>query len=253
MLRLGRKDNDIKHFVDYLPRDVKNIVEPYGGFFAVIRKEYWDDKYDKFVNENDENMCYIYKHPDALFRAAKKINEFINSIKEDKKDMTDFKKKKREMAREIKIFLTYASFHHHLIDYFKRALSHPKNVFIMPYLSDFIKKWKTINFSCKDAVKVIELFSTDPNTFIFIDPPYYNSYNTQYQQTRSVCYNVEDELKAIKKIMISRQTKAKIMLVINSVPFVDELFKDMIITSYEKIYALTKKKDILHVIINFSP
>jgi site-specific DNA-adenine methylase len=35
--RLGNKQQDIQFFKKYLPLDVKTIVEPFGGTFAITR------------------------------------------------------------------------------------------------------------------------------------------------------------------------------------------------------------------------
>jgi len=47
--RLGNKTTDIKHFRDLLPIDVKFVIEPFGGTFAVIRIIYGDKKYKKYI------------------------------------------------------------------------------------------------------------------------------------------------------------------------------------------------------------
>lgn len=60
--RTGNKTTDIKFFIDYLPMDVKTVVEPFGGSFAVIRDVYADKKYKKIVNDADDILYYIYKH-----------------------------------------------------------------------------------------------------------------------------------------------------------------------------------------------
>ena len=60
--RFGNKTNDIKHFKHLLPLDVKIVVEPFGGTFAVTRIIYNDDKYVNYVNDNDETLYYIYKN-----------------------------------------------------------------------------------------------------------------------------------------------------------------------------------------------
>ena len=34
--RIGSKQNDLKHFKQFLPLDVETVAEPFGGSFAVI-------------------------------------------------------------------------------------------------------------------------------------------------------------------------------------------------------------------------
>ena len=60
--REGSKQNDIKYFSHLLPLDVKRVVEPFAGSFAVIKLFYKDlSKYDFHINDNDEKLflCII--------------------------------------------------------------------------------------------------------------------------------------------------------------------------------------------------
>ena len=59
--RLGNKQNDIKYFSQFLPLDVKTVVEPFGGSFAVIKHFYKDiNTYDFHINDADENLFCMY-------------------------------------------------------------------------------------------------------------------------------------------------------------------------------------------------
>ena len=71
--RLGNKTNDIKYFKDLLPMDVKTVIEPFGGTFAVSRIVYNDDKYKKIVNDNDPQISEIYNNPDKYMELKIKL------------------------------------------------------------------------------------------------------------------------------------------------------------------------------------
>lgn len=64
--RMGSKTNDIKEFIDILPMNVTNIIEPFGGSFAVSRDVYPDKKYNKYINDLDPMIVYLYDHPEEL-------------------------------------------------------------------------------------------------------------------------------------------------------------------------------------------
>ena len=65
--RIGSKQNDLKFFKQYLPLDVKTVVEPFAGSFAVIKHFYVDlNRYDFHINDNDETLQYLYHNPQAL-------------------------------------------------------------------------------------------------------------------------------------------------------------------------------------------
>ncbi len=76
--RIGSKTNDIKYFNHLLPLDVKKVVEPFGGSFAVIRDVYTDNKYKKYVNDNDEILNHIYNKLDDLKIGYEKWNVIYN-------------------------------------------------------------------------------------------------------------------------------------------------------------------------------
>ena len=74
--RLGNKENDIKFFKHLLPLDVKTVVEPFAGSFAVIKHFYVDlNKYDFHINDNDETLHYLYHNPQALIDMRLKLNK----------------------------------------------------------------------------------------------------------------------------------------------------------------------------------
>ena len=66
--RLGNKEIDFKHFKHLLPTNCLNIVEPFGGTFAIIRLFYYEDKYNKYVNDSDYNLYYRYINIDEVKR-----------------------------------------------------------------------------------------------------------------------------------------------------------------------------------------
>ena len=72
---MGSKTNDIKYFKNLLPMDVENVIEPFGGSFAVIRTIYNNDKYNKFINDNDPDLFYVYQHPNELIDGIRIWNE----------------------------------------------------------------------------------------------------------------------------------------------------------------------------------
>jgi site-specific DNA-adenine methylase len=84
--RLGSKDNDIKYFVKYLPIDIKTVVEPFGGSFAVIKKFYKAiHKYNFHINDTDPILFYIYKNYKLYLDSLKTVNEeYLKYPKEDK-------------------------------------------------------------------------------------------------------------------------------------------------------------------------
>lgn len=53
--RLGNKQTDIKFFENMLPtKNIKTVVEPFAGTFAIIRNVYYDSKYKRVINDKDD-------------------------------------------------------------------------------------------------------------------------------------------------------------------------------------------------------
>lgn len=233
--RIGSKTNDIKYFREYLPLDIKNVVEPFGGSFAVIRDVYYDDKYNKFVNDLDPELYYVYKHTNELIDGFKKwniINE-KNITTSDKVKLFE----KEKMNDNIKKYVLKNSL-------VRGSLTKRKSADSFTNDTELIKK---IKFSHEDAFKIIEDFRKKKDTFIFLDPPYLFSDNSGYfpQDADS---DMTSYLFKFLNIMKDKTTKAKIMLIINDLSVIRDIFKDFVVDSYGKTYQISKKK-MKHLII----
>jgi len=170
--RSGSKTNDIKYFIDLLPKDVKIVVEPFGGSFAVIRDVYSDDKYIKYVNDNDPNLAYIYDNPEELIKGYEVWNKINDAEMTAKEKITKFMKTK--MNKFLKEYILQSQV-------VRGTITNSKN---LDNAINDIKFMNKINFTFGDAFKVIEKFRKNKNAFIFLDPPYLFSNNqTYYSQT----------------------------------------------------------------------
>jgi len=249
--RLGNKDNDIKFFLKYLPKDIKNVIEPFGGTFACIKKEYNDDKYNKYVNDLDDNLYLIYTNPELYLECKKKFNEiaekhlivdsktvnYNNFIEEFNKVEMNIKLKDyiiRECiirGRMVKINKTLKTYD------FKKYL-------------DFHKK---INFTNDDYKIIIDKFKYNEDSFIILDPPYLFSDNNNYKSQRDDS-DMSDIMVYILELFNDEKVKCKLLFIINKLKIISYLFKNYIVGEYEKIYQIAKKKE-THLIIakNINP
>ena len=76
--RLGNKENDIKYFSHLLPLDVKTVVEPFAGSFAVSKFFYKDPNQYKFhINDKNEVLFLGREKKEVL----KEIKKFIRNRK----------------------------------------------------------------------------------------------------------------------------------------------------------------------------
>lgn len=237
--RVGSKTNDIKYFKDLLPMDVKIVVEPYGGSFAVIRDVYGDKKYKKYVNDLDDELYYVYENPDELIEGYKKWN-IINGIENlyTKDKLIKFNKLK--LNESIKNYITQNVT-------VKGTITNSKNV---NDTEEDLKLMKQIEFSNEDAFIVIEKFRKNKNAFIFLDPPYLFSNNASYLPQKEN-EDMTDWYMKYLDILNDKTTKAKIMLVINNLAILRILFKDFVKKQYDKIYQFGKRKSSHLIITNY--
>ena len=245
--RLGNKTTDIKYFKEYLPLECKNIVEPFGGTFAVIKNIYSDQKYKKYVNDNDETLYKIYCNPLEYTKLIIEVNnlaknnlfdngnvnykEFIkefNKLKYDD-DLKDFYKKEKIVRGT-------------LVKYLKSNIIFDKQIEFM----------KTINFSSIDYLECINKHVKNNDTFIFLDPPYLFSDNSNYsKQARKDGEDMTNMLYEILEVFQSKKTKAKIMMIINDMKIIRWMFGKYIKGDYNKIYQLGKRKAKHLIICNY--
>lgn len=240
--RLGNKQQDLKHFETYLPVDVKYVVEPFGGTFAVSRLFYTDDKYKKFVNDTDPVIYEIYKNPEKYNKLKIALNAI--AIKHlNSKGEVNFKKFIKEVDETIQPS--------NMLDYWKKErivknviVKHVKN----PSSTDQVSLMKKIKFSNDDYLKIIDKFSKKKDAFIFLDPPYLFSDNSQYSNQNGDDTDMSDMVINILNIMNDPKTKAKIMLIINDLKLVRMIYGDLVKSSYSKMYGISNKK-VQHLII----
>jgi site-specific DNA-adenine methylase len=250
--RLGNKTNDIKYFKEYLPLDVKNVVEPFGGTFAVIRNVYDDKKYKKYVNDNDEILFKIYTHSEDYSKmsiefnniASNNLNENGNTIYENViNEIQKIEQSKKYDQDLINYWKTEKIIRGRLIKVIKnKNMNHDK----------FIKVMKEIKFSNIDYLEYLKKFIYKKDTFIFLDPPYLFSDNSQYSQQKRIdgC-DMTDILYEILEIFNNKKVKARIMLIINDMKIIRWMFKNYIKGSYDKIYQIAKRKDKHLIITNY--
>lgn len=247
--RLGNKEQDIKYFQNYLPLDVLNIIEPFGGTFAVSRTIYKDDKYKKFVNDNDEKLFEIYKNPEKYAIFSKKMNDIAKKNK-NSSGHVEYKKWLEEIKNDKTIDMESNFFKHWHGD---KVIRGGMIKTIENYNTDeSIEIMKKINFTGVDYMEIINKFKKDKNAFIFIDPPYLFSDNTQYsKQQRESGQDMTDIIINILEIIKDKKNKAKIMLVINDLKILRWLYNGYIKTDYNKVYQIGKRRDKILVICNY--
>jgi len=246
--RLGNKTTDIKYFKDLLPMESKYIIEPFGGTFALSRIVYKDQKYKKFVNDNDPTLWEIYKNPQLYSDLLTKVNNHASKNYDEKKKYIIFKDFLKDIEDDKTIDKNTPMYKYLRYEKFIRGnlYKHCKKI----NHTIFLEQMKDIKFSNDDYVEVINKFKNKKDAFIFLDPPYLFSDNSQYskQQTDS---DMTDIIVHLLSLFNDKNVKCKLMLVINDLKLLRFLFKDFIKGDYSKVYQLSKKKNKHLIICNY--
>lgn len=245
--RMGSKDNDIKFFKELLPLDVDCVCEPFAGSFAVTRIIYSDDKYKKCLNDNDSKLFAIFRHP---LEYLEKRNKF------------------KEVCKDI---ITANNSHHYILKYINESplidKEDPHYQFLIESatVKGMYKERPEVKADCLQIkillgenneitndhfLTTLNHHRTNPNCFIFLDPPYLFSDNTTYEAQE----NGEDMTKIlvdILEVFKDITTTAKIMLIINKLSIIEYLFTGFIKGEYNKIYQTNKRKSVHLIITNY--
>lgn len=242
--RIGSKDNDLKYFEHLLPTNINRIVEPFGGSYAVTRLFYENYDIEKIINDNDDVLYETYTNPKEFIRLLKVWNKIYDKCFIEEKNYSDgkcilkkWKKTKGNEKIKYHIYLTLKSSGHV-----------KKKIFTKKEEKEYLESLTKIDFKNDDYKKLLKKYQKNKNTFIFLDPPYINSYNEDYKNLK------ENPMLIIEYIYIyinDPKTKAKVMLIINETPQIKKLFKNQIKDKYEKIYQLKKKRENLLIITNY--
>jgi len=242
-VRLGNKQTDIKFFNNYLPKDIKTIIEPFAGSFAVIRNVYYDDKYKKIINDYDIDL---YNFLNKIKNNKDDINEIYNKIMpiDDKKDFLNYID---DMDKSIKIIL-YNTFIARGF-YKKKKL---KTDFTI--LSTFLNN-DNVTIDNKNYKYYLDLYKNDKEAFIFCDPPYFDSDNTSYNM-QSFINNDNKTIQDNTQMYVDlskfiKECQCKIMIVCNKNALMCYIFDGYVKGEYKRIYQISKKINTHLIITNY--
>jgi hypothetical protein len=249
----GSKQQHIKHFEKYLPKkeEIETVCEPFAGSFAVIRNIYYDVK-NIYCADNDEIYTEQIKSIFNDLEGYKREKENIIKFYTENNNKPDEKKKrqvyiKRDILRE---FMKTLKFHRYDNLIARGVINMPSLLYDYNDLKKLYDKIIWFN----DYKIVFEKLKNDDKSFLFIDPPYFQSANKSYSgdDYRDKDKNLNDNTKIyidILQFMIG--AKCKVMLIVNNSEIIKYLFNDYYKGCYNKIYSLSKNKTVLNIYTNY--
>jgi site-specific DNA-adenine methylase len=252
----GNKKNEYnKYLKDIILNNInKNniFVEPFTGSSIISYNLYMTNDIKCHINDIDHFRIEFYKKCKDL-NYMNEINKQLLNIKnqEDYDKLVDKKKINSEYQSYIFSRL-YHSYRYGLYDPDKKIklLNLNWNKFLNNCIDITNQDWKII----------MEKYKDDNNAFIYLDPPYLNSFNSFYINYDNNKKDKKDNtIIYIDILNYLKICKCKILMSINKNGITSYLYKDFIKDSYNYSYNFThkskelnyKNKDDILIITNF--
>jgi site-specific DNA-adenine methylase len=224
---VGNKYNEVDEFEKFLPprNNINKIVEVFGGAFGLTRRLYCDDKNIlKIINDKSEEVFEYYK--DLLDNNLSLLKKLLNKII-DMEDTKQIRKIIKDSEIPYKSMLIQTTLYR---DIKKRTTK--ETIKRIEDLS--VQMDNKYVFTHEDYSVLFRRFKNDNKAFIFLDPPYVDSYNVTYKVHQPTIKMYED----IRDLLDT--SEAYVMLVINKNAFTTKLYKPWVVHTYDKLYQLNK-------------
>lgn len=239
----GNKRREVKIIYDQLNLndDIKYIVEPFCGTFALsyyISLQH-PNKYTYILNDNHPRLIELIE----LSKNEEEFNKFIDKVKnivyDESYDKNKHNETRRNINNDLESYFIINTFYNVRVGCFPiiKNINYDK-MKIKPVLN-FIRNEKFI-LTCKDAVEIYDEYKDREDSIIFLDPPYYNTWNNYGNKSNTDIY----------KYLYDNDfnlNKAHIIIVVDKHWTMEALFKNYIVSDHNIEYQArhTKTKHIL--------
>jgi hypothetical protein len=245
----GNKRNECEDLYKRIEKHIKDdtvFIEPYCGSCAVSYYIWLKHPNLKFIlNDGDKFLFEMYK----LMKnetEINKLNEWYNKLMEEK--IT--KERYKEIIKEDNFYGEYLKRKFYRL----RPGMYPEVKGKICFTKKDIREYGIYNFfnnanieyKCIDAVELIKQEKDKKNNIIFIDPPYINTYNKDY--------NYEGNGNIYEYCFKNNINKFNCVLfgILETNWIISLLFPNNIIYQYDKKYEQSKKKTTHLIIANKS-
>ena len=236
---VGNKENELKYLLPIIKENINEdtiFIEPFCGSCIVSYNVFKLNTVKEFhINDIDEMRMKFYNDITDISKREEfyKIqNDIIENGEEDYYIYED----KTELKRE---YISY------LLNYRIDTFRFPTKI-SSTKISDNWMEFLTIANKTNDDWKVImEKYKDNKNAFIYLDPPYLESYNAgynKYEKSIETDGTIIDNTKIYIDILnYLKNSKCKILFSINKNAITEHIYKDYINNTYIKNYSNTIK------------
>jgi len=242
----GSKYKETKIIYPFLKLDnINTIVEPFCGSCGF--------SYYLFKNKELNNIKYHLNDFD------KQLILFLNDIKSDgtKKYIDYYNINVEKYIKNKNDWQTLVKIHDNLNEYFiyshLRGRGNMKDI-RRNHINDdrfinvekFIRMNDTI-LTNKDYTEILKKYHNKKNVLIFLDPPYFDSFNSMYMGMKGKT-QIDNTQMYINILNFLKTCKCQCMMILNDCALFRYLFSEYIVHTYDKIYQSTKRH-VKHIII----
>lgn len=257
----GSKKNDIKYFEKYIPDNIECIIEPFGGSgYLSLYMFSKNNKLKCIINDIDFNLINFFnqikKDPDHIISEYNKLLLSYSNKNEYKKIIDEYKKNEGDDKKKAILYLFFNKCYYihqgQYPDNFRKFFPIEKDKY-----KTFFNWINNTTFICGDYIEIYNLHKNNKKNFIFLDPPYLDSFNASYSSHK---FNNNDNTKIYIEILelMKKNKKNYLLYIINSNGLTKYLYKDFIIAEYDKLYNNVKKNidgtyernKVIHLIIS---
>jgi hypothetical protein len=244
---VGNKTTELKLLLPIIEPHITNksiFVEPFCGSCVVSHAIYKNHENINFhVNDIDENRIQFYinmKDEEERTKLYKLEESIVNLGSEEYNKIIKKNEPKAMMTEYIPYIISRR------INAFRYGLYPTTKKIILKEISEswinFFKKSKITN---NDFKEVMNEYKDNKDAFLYLDPPYMDSYNGGYSSFYSKNYNDDLSIKDNTEMYIYlleflKDCKCKVLFSINNCALTKYIYKDFIKDTYNKIYQSTQ-------------
>lgn len=239
---MGNKKNELKFLLPIIEPQITTstiFVEPFCGSsivsFNIFKKI--NKNIDFHINDLDTFRINFYKNM-TKEKERQKLYKLENEIVEKGEEFyNNIVKGKDDDYLKYVISKRIHSFRHGIFPTNKKIILHE----ITDNWKEFLNKSIITN---NDYLDILNKYKDNENAFLYLDPPYMDSYNAGYSTYQNKTH--DEDLKVIDNtemyinfLEILKNGKCKVLFSINNCALTKYLYKDFIKESYNHIYQST--------------
>lgn len=252
---IGNKYKELDNILKYIPKEYNLLLDPFCGSLALPLQLLNGN--DKKAVLNDINRDVIDFYNNVKIHGTEEIFKFIPKRYEITKDLynktlQDFSNKKG-LEKSANFLLIQKCCFRGFFRYDKEGIirsNYNNRNAIFDYIKNPIYEeiFKRCDFTNNNYDVIFKDYN-DENNFMFLDPPYDDTWNDYYGK-----FSKEEHIKLSE---LFKTTKIKCLMIIKKTPFIEDLYKDYIFDEYSKEYntniSTTQKRNVVHLVIKNYP